>query len=291
MKLQNKKAEGYGWENPNLIFYEEKMQREYDFYIVPTPIGNLDDITLRALEVLKSVDIIYCEDTRTTQKLLNHYDIKTKTESYHKFNEKSKADEIISNIKTGKKAALVSDAGTPMICDPGSVLVKELIKNNIKFTSLPGACTIPVFLSEIPRENEVFTFAGFFPKTLQKAKEILSKHSDTALVFYESPNRIIDTLKLIKEVRGDVQVGIGRELTKLFEEIIVDTTESVINHFSQGVKGEIVCIIYPDENSNIDIKTKINLLKNKGFKSKEIANILSTLFDLNKNDIYKMTME
>ena len=111
--------------------------KEYDFYIVPTPIGNLGDITLRAIEVLKSVDLIACEDSRVTQKLLNHYEIKTKCISYHKYNEKERVDQIINFIKSGKKMALVSDAGTPLICDPGSVIVKELRKNNISLTSLP----------------------------------------------------------------------------------------------------------------------------------------------------------
>lgn len=267
------------------------MQREFQFYIVPTPIGNLDDITLRAIETLKSVDIIACEDTRTTQNILNHYNIKTKTTAYHKFNEKSKVDEFISLIKNGKKIALVSDAGTPMICDPGSVLTEELIKNNIKITSLAGACAIPTFLSQVPRETEIFTFAGFFPKTKQKAEELLTDFSKSNLVFYESPNRIINTLKLIKEVRGNVKIALGRELTKLFEEIVTDSVENVIAHFKDGIKGEIVCMIYGSNDKNVDVSVQIQKLKQKGFKSKEISTILSTLYDLNKNDIYKLTME
>lgn len=268
------------------------MQRQFQLYIVPTPIGNMDDITLRAIEVLKDVDIIACEDTRTTQNILNHYDIKTKTVSYHKFNEKSKSDEIISIIKSGKTVALVSDAGTPMICDPGSVLLKELYKNDISVTSLAGPCAVTTFLSQVPRDNEYFTFVGFFSKTTQKAEELLNRFSDTNLVFYESPNRILDTLRLIKEYRGNIKVALGRELTKLFEEIVIDTADNVIEHFKDGIKGEIVCMVYPTENnSDFDTKTKIKQLKDKGFKSKEIATILSTLYNLNKNDVYKLTME
>ena len=252
----------------------------------------MDDITLRAIEVLKDVDIIACEDTRTTQNILNHYDIKTKTVSYHKFNEKSKSDEIISIIKSGKTVALVSDAGTPMICDPGSVLLKELYKNDISVTSLAGPCAVTTFLSQVPRDNEYFTFVGFFPKTTQKAEELLNRYSDTNLVFYESPNRILDTLHLIKAHRGNSGIALGRELTKLFEEIVIDTADNIIEHFKDGIKGEIVCMVYPTENnSDFDTKTKIKQLKDKGFKSKEIATILSTLYNLNKNDVYKLTMD
>lgn len=266
------------------------MQRNFNFYIVPTPIGNMGDITFRAIEVLKNVDLIACEDTRTTQYILNHYNIKTKTVSYHKYNEKSKIDEFINLIKSGKTIALVSDAGTPMICDPGSVLLKELYENNITVTSLAGACAVSTFLSQIPREDEFYTFVGFFPKTSQKSEELLTKFSNTNLVFYESPNRILNTLNFIKSVRGNVKVALGRELTKLYEEITVDTIDNTLEHYKDGIKGEIVCMVYTSDDSNFDILSKIKSLKTKGFKSKEIATILSTLYDFNKNDIYKLTM-
>lgn len=270
---------------------KNSMQRDFQLYIVPTPIGNISDITLRAIEVLKSVDIIACEDSRVTQKLLNHYDIKTKLVSYHKYNEKSRLEEMLKYIEEGKKIALVSDAGTPMICDPGNVLITELRKRNIEITSLAGACAVSTFLSQVPRETEEYTFVGFFPKTTQSAKDLILKNASKNTVFYESPNRIIETLKLIKETRGEVKIALGRELTKLFEEIVVDSVSNVIEHFSEGIKGEIVCMVYADENpQETDITTKIQQLKSKGFKSKEIATILSTLYNVNKNDIYKMTM-
>ncbi|MCR5266558.1 MAG: 16S rRNA (cytidine(1402)-2'-O)-methyltransferase [Cyanobacteria bacterium RUI128] len=266
------------------------MQREFQFYIVPTPIGNMGDITFRAVEVLKSVDVIACEDTRTTQYILNHYNIKTKTVSYHKFNEKSKADEILSLINSGKTVALVSDAGTPMICDPGSVLLRELRRHNISVTSLAGACAVSTFLSQVPRDSEVFTFAGFFPRTRQKAEELLLGYSSSNLVFYEAPNRILSTLKLVEEVRGDVTVALSRELTKLYEETIIDAPSKIIEHFKDGIKGEIVCMVYASESGDIkDMIPKIDKLKRKGFKSKEIATILSELYDVNKNDVYKLT--
>lgn len=267
------------------------MQREFQFYIVPTPIGNLDDITYRAIDVLKQVDYIACEDTRTTQNLLNHYNIKTKTFSYHKFNEKSKVNEIIDIIKTGKTIALVSDAGTPLICDPGSILIRELINNNIKVTSLPGACAISTFLSLVPRNNENFTFLGFFPKSEKIASDIILKYSDLNIVFYDSPNRIINTLKLVKSLRGNIKIALGRELSKIYEEVIVDSIDNVIEHYNNGIKGEIVCMIYASLNNNMDIMSHIRKLKDKGYKSKEIAKIISTLFGISKNDIYTLTME
>lgn len=268
------------------------MDRKFQFYIVPTPIGNMGDITLRALDVLKNVDIIACEDTRTTQNILNKYNIKTKTVSYHKYNEKKKSEELVNIIKSGKTIALVSDAGTPMVCDPGSVLLKTLHKNNISVTALSGACTLPTFLSQIPRDNEKFIFIGFLPKTNQRTEDLLIKYADENLVFFESPNRLKNTLESIKKTRGNVQVAIGRELTKLYEEVIVDSTENLINHFSNGIKGEIVCMVYPNDcSSDFDTNIKIKKLKDKGFKSKEIASILSVLYNLNKNDIYKMCTE
>ena len=268
------------------------MTKEYDFYIVPTPVGNIKDITLRALEILKTVDLIACEDSRVTQKLLNHYDIKTKTISYHKYNEKKRVDEIINYIQQGKKIALVSDAGMPMICDPGNILLEELIKNNITITSLAGACAIPTFLSQVPRESEIYTFIGFFPKTEQKAKEIVTQHAKTNLVFYESPKRIIKTLEFIKSVRGEVKVAIARELTKLFEETKINNISNIIKYYESGVKGEIVCMVYNQEDFNeFNLNSKINTLKADGFKSKEIAKILSSLYGINKNKIYNLAKD
>ena len=159
------------------------MAREFDFYVVPTPIGNISDITLRAIEILKTVDFIACEDTRITQKILNHYDIKTKCVSYHKYNERERVDFFLSELKSGKRIALVSDAGTPMICDPGGVIIDELLKNGFSVTSLPGACAVTTFLSQIPRKNEEFTFVGFIPRSEGQIKEITQKYSANNLVF------------------------------------------------------------------------------------------------------------
>ena len=264
--------------------------KEYDFDIVSTPIGNLGDITLRAIEILKSVDVIACEDIRVTQKLLNHFDIKTRCISYHKFNEKERVDFFLKILKEGEKIALVSDAGTPLFCDPGAVIVEELRKNNFTVTSLAGANAVATFLSQIPRKGEDFVFVGFLPKTKSQITNIIKKYISTDTVFYDSPNRILNTLEIIKEIRPDSNVAIGRELTKIFEEIVIDNIENVIKHFQNNpVKGEIAGLIFRTEinDNEIDIDEKIVLLKSKNFKAKEISIILSELYNFNKNDIYK----
>lgn len=267
-------------------------QRKFDFYIVPTPIGNIADITLRAIEVLQEVDIIACEDTRTTQKLLNHYNIKTKTISYHKYNEHERIEFFLQELSQGKKLALVSDAGTPMICDPGTVIIKQLISNGYSVTALPGASAVTTFLSQAPRDNEEFTFIGFISKQITQIQEIVQRYNHTNLVFYDSPERILKTLNTIYEVRRNAKIAIGRELSKLFEEVLTGDIPCVLNHFKTGIKGEIVCMIYADDkNSDKDYVLKIKALKNKGFKDKEIAIILSTLFKLNKNEIYKASVQ
>ena len=213
--------------------------KEYDFYIVPTPIGNLDDITLRAIEILKIVDLIACEDSRITQKLLNHYDIKTKCVSYHKYNEKERINQILEILNSGKKMALVSDAGTPLICDPGSIIVKELRQKGFSITALAGANAIVTFLSQISREDEMFSFLGFLPKAQAKIQEIALEYKYKDSVFYESPNRILNTLEYIKSVRPQAKVAIGRELTKLFEEIIIDKNK-LLNLASPKNKNKIL---------------------------------------------------
>lgn len=262
------------------------MTRKFQFYIVPTPIGNIKDITLRAIEILKEVDIIACEDSRVTQKILNHYEIKTKTVSYHKYNERERVSLILDLLNNGNKVALVSDAGTPLICDPGSILLKELRTNNISITSLTGSCAVSTFLSQIPRDTEEFTFIGFLPKTEKQIQEIYKKFKYSNMVFYDSPNRLTKSLKIIQEISPNIQVAVGRELTKLFEEIYINSIDKVIEHFSTEVKGEIVAMTFSQENTELSLmKDKIESLKSKGFKAKEIAEILSTLYNLNKNEL------
>lgn len=265
--------------------------REFNFYIVPTPIGNIQDITFRAVEVLKFVDVIACEDTRTTQKLLNHYDIRTKCISYHKYNEKERVNFFLDILADGKKIALVSDAGTPMICDPGAVIVPELIKNGYSVTSLPGACAVTTFLSQIPRENEEFTFIGFIPRKEKQIEDLMQKYSSQNLVFYDSPERILKTVEIIKTCRKNSKIALSRELSKLFEETIVGSSDEILAHFKDGIKGEIVCMVYAEEESDsAEILPKIKALKSKGYKDKDISIILSTLYNYNKNDVYDLAL-
>ncbi len=267
--------------------------KKYDFYIVPTPIGNLADITLRAIEVLKSVDLIACEDSRNTQKLLNHYNIKTKCISYHKYNERERVSKIIEFLENGNSMALVSDAGTPLICDPGSVIVKELRKKGFSITALAGANAIATFLSQVSRQDESFTFVGFLPKTQKQIADIVKQNLTRDLVFYESPNRILNTLKIVKEIRPNSRIAFGRELTKIFEEVVVDKIDNVISHLEHNeIKGEFVVLIFRSEENadSVEIMNKIKLLQNKSFSAKDISIILSELYNLNKNEIYKIAI-
>lgn len=267
--------------------------KEFDFYIVPTPIGNLGDITQRAIDTLKTVDLIACEDSRVTQKLLNHFNIQTKCVSYHKYNEKERISQIIEILESGKKMALVSDAGTPLICDPGSIIVKELRDRNFSITSLPGANAVTTFLSQISREDEKFSFIGFLPKTETQIQNIITHYEFEDVVFYESPNRILNTLRTIQTIRPNAKIAVGRELTKIFEEIVVNNIDNVIEHFEKNIsKGEFVVMIFRSEKNyeETDIQNKIKLLQDKGFTGKDISIILSELYGFNKNKIYKMTV-
>ena len=267
--------------------------KEFDFYIVPTPIGNLGDITQRAIDTLKTVDLIACEDSRVTQKLLNHFNIKTKCVSYHKYNEKERISQIIETLESGKKMALVSDAGTPLICDPGSIIVKELRDRGFSITSLPGANAVITFLSQISREDEKFSFIGFLPKTETQIQNIVTHYEFEDVVFYESPNRILNTLRTIQTIRPNAKIAVGRELTKIFEEIVVNNIGNVIEHFEKNIsKGEFVVMIFRSEKNyeETDIQNKIKLLQDKGFTGKDISIILSELYGFNKNKIYKMTV-
>lgn len=264
------------------------------FFIVPTPIGNLKDITLRAIEVLKSVDIIACEDTRVTQKLLNHYGIATKTIAYHKFNEKDSASGILRLIKDGKSVALVSDAGTPLVSDPGVILIEELRKNNIKYTALAGASAITTFLSQLPKGDEPFTFFGFLPKKDGKITEIVKDNSSKNFVFYESPNRLLKTLSVISKIDDNIKVAIGRELTKVYEEIFVGNVCEAISHFEiNPLKGEIVVLVYKffESTEDVDIQCKIDKLKAQGFSAKETTKIMTSLFDVDKKTVYNYFTE
>ena len=215
-------------------------------YIVPTPIGNLDDITLRAINVLKDVNLILCEDTRRSKKLLVHYEIETPLRSHHKFNEHQEVDIIIEKINSGTKVALISDAGTPGISDPGYLIVRTCIQNNIEIDCLPGPTAfVPALInSGIPSDK--FIFEGFLPvkKGRKTRLEILSMEERT-MVFYESPHKILKTLNdFLIHFGSNRKVSISRELTKIYEETIRGTIYSVLESLTKkSIKGEIVVIV------------------------------------------------
>lgn len=220
-------------------------------YLVPTPIGNLKDITLRALEVLKDVDLILAEDTRTSSKLLKHYEINKKLISYHQHNEHKITERLIESLKNGETMAMISDAGTPAISDPGFLLARDCIKNDIEIECLPGATAFVPALVNSGLPSDKFVFEGFLPhkKGRQTRLKILAEETRT-IVFYESPHRLLKTLKQFAEYFGEErQVSVSRELTKMHEENIRGTVIELINYYeTHTLKGEIVIIVDGSKN-------------------------------------------
>jgi len=216
------------------------------FFLVPTPLGNLEDITLRAIRVLREVDLILAEDTRTSGVLLKHFSINNKLKSYHSFNEHRVVDEIIKDLKDGNRIALISDAGTPGISDPGYLIVKECINNQIPFECLPGpSALIPAMvISGLPSDS--FVFLGFLP-VKKGRKKLLTRLTDETrtMIFYESPYKIIKTIDDMIEYFGyDREVSVSREITKLHEETIRGSLLSIKNHFTKNKpKGEFVMVV------------------------------------------------
>ena len=215
-------------------------------YLVPTPIGNLGDITLRALEVLKSVDLIAAEDTRQSLKLLNHFNIKKSLISYHKHNEQGKSEELIDRVRNGENIAVISDAGTPGISDPGSIVLKKCIENGIDVEVLPGATAFTTAIIYSGLDTSAFIFRGFLPRENKEKKEFVESLKDRreTIIFYESPYRVIDTLTFLKENFGNRNIAICRELTKLHEEIYRGSLEEAICYFNDNIpKGEFVLVL------------------------------------------------
>lgn len=215
-------------------------------YIVPTPIGNLKDMTFRAVEVLKAVDLILAEDTRTSGKLLKHYDIGTQMQSHHMHNEHKMVDNLVQKLKSGISIALISDAGTPAISDPGFLLTRACIEHHIEVDCLPGATAFVPALVNSGLPNDKFVFEGFLPvkKGRQTRLTLLAEETRT-IVFYESPHKLIKTLTNFCEYFGeDRPVSVSRELTKLYEETIRGTAKEVLEHYTnKPPKGEIVIVV------------------------------------------------
>ncbi|MCL6293526.1 16S rRNA (cytidine(1402)-2'-O)-methyltransferase [Jejuia spongiicola] len=215
-------------------------------YIVPTPIGNLKDITFRAIEVLKEADLILSEDTRTSGKLLKHFEIYTHMQSHHMHNEHKTVESIIQKIKGGITVALISDAGTPAISDPGFLLTRACIENNIEVDCLPGATAFVPALVNSGLPNDKFVFEGFLPvKKGRQTRLLLLAEETRTIIFYESPHKLVKTLGHFCEYFGeDRQVSVSRELTKLYEETIRGTAKEVLEYYTnKPPKGEIVVVV------------------------------------------------
>ncbi|WP_455059650.1 16S rRNA (cytidine(1402)-2'-O)-methyltransferase [Parvimonas micra] len=271
------------------------MERVSNIYFVPTPIGNMKDITLRALEVLENSDIIYCEDTRNSQNLLKFHNINTKLISYHKFNESERVEEIISNIENGKTVSVISDAGMPIINDPGFVILQEVIKRGISYEILPGACALINGICGSGFDATNFVYMGFVPKTESEREKFFKNFKDMSVtgIFYESPHRLLKTLKSLYAQFGNINVCVCRELTKLFEEYKRGCIDEIISYYEEkGVKGEIVLVIEKivDKKEAFDVANEILKFKKEGYSNKDIVKILKDNFNISKNEAYELVL-
>ena len=274
---------------------KDKMEKGI-LYVVATPIGNLEDITLRAIRTLKEVDLIAAEDTRHTLKLLNHLEISKSLISYHRHNEDVKSGYLIEKLKNGQNIALVSDAGTPGICDPGEEVIKKCIEEKIKVVPIPGACAMINSLICSGLNTKEFTFLGFLPlnKKLRKNKLEEIKNSNKTILIYEAPHKLEATLKDLKEILDNRKIVLAREITKIHEEFIRQDIDVLIEK-AKDIKGEIVLII--EENINFSNENKLNNLsiqdhykyyENNGYEKKEIIKMIAKDRNVSKNEIYKL---
>ncbi len=264
-------------------------------YMVATPIGNLNDITLRALDVLKEVDLIAAEDTRHTLKLLNHFQISKPLISYYRHNEDIKSEVIINKLKEGQNVALVSDAGTPGICDPGEEVVRRCIDEGVKIIPIPGASAFVNALVCSGLSTKQFTFLGFLPlnKKLRKEKlDLIQKATDT-IIIYEAPHKLKATLNDLAMILGARQVVLARELTKIHEEFIRGSINEIIAK-SDGIKGEIIILIegnkqveHENELNNLPLEEHYKYYEKQGLEKKEIIKMIAKDKGVAKNEIYK----
>jgi len=266
-------------------------------YIVPTPIGNLEDITFRAVRVLKEVDLIAAEDTRHTQVLLNHYDIRTSVTSYHEHNERGKARELVEQLRQGRSIALLSDAGTPMISDPGYRLVVEAIRAAVQVIPLPGPSAVTAALSAAGLPTDRFGFEGFLPakkSERRSALEALKKDTKT-LVFYEAPHRLKETLADMAEIFGDREVAIGREISKVHEEFLRGALREILATVEQQtVRGEITLVVQGATSgapvSEEGVISEIRQLAENGMRVKEISELVGAHHGISKREVYRLAL-
>ena len=263
-------------------------------YVVATPIGNLEDITLRAINILKEVDLIAAEDTRHTLKLLNHLNISKTLISYHRHNENIKTDILIKELKQGKNIALVSDAGTPGSCDAGEEVIKKCIEEDIKVISIPGPCALINALICSGLDTKEFVFIGFLPLNKKNRKEKLKEIENITktIILYEAPHKLEKTLKDLKEIIGNRKIVLARELTKIHEEYIREDINSLMEK-AKDIKGEIVLIIEGAEKKEesdlleLSLEEHYEYYKQKGLNKKEIIKQIAKDRNVNKNEIYQ----
>ena len=270
-------------------------------YIVATPIGNLEDITLRAINVLKSVDIIIAEDTRHSLKLLNHLEISKPLISYHRHNEEEKTDVILDKIDEGNNIALISDAGTPVISDPGEIIVKKALERDISIIPIPGACAIITALMAAGVNTRNFTFYGFLSinKKIRMKELEQIKNNKSTIILYEAPHKIINTLRDLEEYVGERQIVLARELTKIHEEFIRGNIKEVRAKLDSP-KGEYVIIINEDNFFDENLENTINKLtleehykyyEKMGLDKKNIIKKIAKDRGVPKNEIYQQFLE
>ena len=271
------------------------IQKSYDgtptLYIVPTPIGNLEDITKRALNILKEVDVIFSEDTRTTKQLLNHYNITNKLVASHLYNETQNEEKELKYLKENKNIAIVSDRGTPVISDPGYILVKTAIENNYNVVCLPGPTAVIPALVMSGLSGGPFMFYGFLnSKESKRKKELETLKSITyPIAFYEAPHRLIKTLNNIYEIFGNRKIAIVREISKKYEEVIRGTVENILKTV-ENLKGEIVIVVEGNQEiktfDNLSIKEHVNLYIEDGLTTNEAIKKVAKERSVSKSEIY-----
>lgn len=264
-------------------------------YIIPTPIGNLGDITLRAIETLKTCDYILCEDTRHSSILLSHYQISKPLKSFHKFSELSKESEIIKDLQSGLNIALISDAGTPGISDPGTKLIQKCIDENIHVTSLPGPCAAITALSCSGLNTDLFQFIGFLPRKSGELQKVIQKvlTFTGTTICYESPHRIKETLQKLNELAPDRRLVIARELTKKFEELIRGNASELLKKWNEvRFKGEIILLIEGENELKQDwemltpLEHVAFIEQNYGVTRQEAIKMVAELRGVSKRDVY-----
>ncbi|MBT3754735.1 MAG: 16S rRNA (cytidine(1402)-2'-O)-methyltransferase [Candidatus Cloacimonetes bacterium] len=273
------------------------MSKTGILYIVPTPIGNLGDITFRAVEVLKNVSLIGAEDTRNSKKLLNHYNIETQMISYHKFNERKRVEQLIGKLQNGEDIAIISDAGTPGISDPSSIIIEEAIANDIKVEVLPGATAFIPALVASGLNCERFQFIGFLPEKNKTRDEILQKIKDNenTLVFYEAPHKLHKFMQRLFDIFGNRKVVVAREISKIYETYYRTSIKNIIENNEQIIaKGEFVILVEGSEKrtfTDSELEEKIIVLLKNGESKKKTVKLVADETGEQKNRIYKLALE